>query len=148
MHVKKDAVQIARSEHDAEANARRCKLVDAEFAIELDHNDGDSVTVHPDKLVVSSVGVTSGDVEVIPALPCSSLKRVQLYVNVISGVKDCTLVVQVSPVDNDNVWFDVFSLTGSTKCSSIIDICARRIRVVQSQANGNAELNVHLVGQG
>jgi len=147
-NVKRDLVQIHRAEHDPISNARRVKLIDTEISIELNHLDGDSVISHHDQLVVSSVGVIPEDLEVIPAMSCSSLKRVQLFIELVSGLKDCTLIIQISPVDNGDIWFDVSSLTGAEKFSDIIDICARRIRVNQSQANSTYELNVHLVGQG
>jgi len=144
---KKDPVRIVRDEHDSKHNAKRCRIVDTQFDLKFNHRE-DSVTAHPDTLTVTSMGVLPQDQEVVPSLPCSSLKRVQLFVELVSGLKDCTLTIQVSPVDQGDVWFDVSSLTGSQKCGSIVDICARRIRVLQSQSNGNSELNVHLVGQG
>jgi hypothetical protein len=145
--TKKDPVRINRDEHDSKFNAKRCRIVGSEFDLKLDHQD-DSVTAHPNTLSVSSIGVKNDDKEVIPALYCSSLKRVQLYIETASGLRDCTLVVQVSPVDSGDVWFNLFSLTKDSKYSKIEDICARRIRVIQSKSNTVSELNVHLVGQG
>lgn len=144
---RKDTNLIVRDEHDSKHNAKRCKIVNTEFDLKLDSSD-DSVTSHPDKLVVSSMGVIPEDNDVMPAMGCSSLKRVQLYVEVVSGLKECTIIVQISPLDSGDVWFDSFSLTGASKCSSIKDICARRIRVIQTESNATSELNVHLVGQG
>lgn len=148
MNYRKDITQIHRDEHDAVSGARKVRLIDTELALELDHLDGDSVTSHPDKLVVSSMGVSPEDIEIIPAISCSSLKKVQLYAEIVSGLKDCKLVIQVSPVDSGDVWFDISSLTGNTKCGSIVDICARRLRVLQTESNATSEINVHLVGQG
>ena len=144
---KKDPVRIVRDEHDSKNNAKRCRIVNTEFDLKMNHLE-DSITAHPDKLVVSSIGVQPDDREVIPALPCSSLKKVQLFIEVVSGLKDSVFTLQVSPLDKGDVWFDVNSLTNTQKYSNIVDICARRIRVIQSQASGNSELNVHLVGQG
>lgn len=144
---RRDSLQIQRAEHDEVSNARRVKLVNTDFNLKLNYQD-DSVTAYNDQLVVSSIDIQSSDKEVIPAIPCFSLKRAQLFVEVVSGLKDCLLTIQVSPIDNGDVWFNIDSLTGDKKCGNIIDICARRIRVIQSQVNGTSTMNVHLVGQG
>ena len=143
---KKDLVRITRDEHDSKYNARRCRIVNTEFDLKINHKD-DSITVHSDKLTVSALGVTPEDIEVIPALECSSIKNIKLYIEIVSGLNDGILTVQGSPVDQGDVWFDICSINSGNQ-SDIKKICASRLRVIQSAKNGKYELNVYLVGQG
>ena len=134
MEIKLDMVHIFRRVFDAATNAFKVKLTGTEIAIELDHADGDSVTSHPAKLISSATGVEASDVnqEVIPALDCSSLRKIDVRVEG-EGAVD----VLVSPVDSGSYFYKV-GTSGET-----IEICARRVKVVSKGAVGN----VHLVGR-
>ena len=147
MRTKRDVSQIQKFEHDENSNAKRVKLIDTEMGIELSHLDGDSVTVHPEKLSVSSLGVKQEDKEIVPEIKCSSLKRIKLYVQTVSGLRDCDIALEVSPIDSGDVWYNLCTVSGQSEESQVLDICARRLRIVKRAERGNAELNVHLVGQ-
>jgi len=132
--IKKDTTHILRDEHDPVSKAKRVKITDTEMNMELNHLDGDSVTSHPAKLTASAIGVEVADAgqEVIPALDCSSLKQVRVDVDGSGGVE-----VYVSPNDSGSFFIKV-----GTE-SMIIDVCARRIKIVSVDAIGD----VHLVGR-
>lgn len=136
MRSKLDPSHIAQFAYDAVAEAVKVKLQDTEIAMELSHADGDSVTSHPAKLTASALGVASpanNGQDIIPALDCSSLKQVRVDINGTGAV-----VIQVSPNDSGSYFYSVGG------AGSIIDICARRIKVVSTNAAGD----VHLVGRG
>lgn len=145
--TQRDNIQIQQFEHDEISNAKRVKIADTEIGIELDHSDGDSVTIHPSKLVVSSLGVDASDSEIIPAQDCSSLKTLKIYIVLKSGLRNSNILTQISPVDSGDVWFTLDTNVNSNE-SSIMSICARRVRVLQTNPQGSFELDVHLVGQG
>lgn len=132
---RRDAAQIAKFEHDEASNSKRVKITDTQINVELDHTDGDSITSHPAKLIASALGVVSpadDGSEIIPALDCSSLREVRVDING-AGTVD----IQVSPEDSGSYFY---SIGGA---GSIIPICARRIKVISTNANGD----VHLVGR-
>lgn len=132
MDVKFDMVQIFRKVFDHASNALKVKLASTEIAIELDHTDGDSVTSHPAKLTASCVGASLADVdaEVIPALDCSSIRRLSVKIDGTGTVK-----VLVSPCDSGNFFYEV--------PSEVENLCCRRVKVVSVDLEGD----VHLVGR-
>lgn len=132
--LKKDPIRIARDEHDPVSKAKKVKLVSTEIAIELDHNDGDSVTSHPEKLVVKVEGVDAGDNAsvIVPALDCSSLRQVRVDVDGSGSVK-----VMVSPEDSGSYFYELGAQ------GNILDVCARRIKIESVDAVGD----VYLVGR-
>ena len=131
--TKRDINQIQQFEHDEDSNAKRVKMVGTELSIELDHEDGDSVTSHPAKLVASVTGVTSEDdeTEIIPPLDCSSMRVIHLY-----PVGTGFLEVYLSPVDSGDVFYKV-------DLEDLKNVCARRIKVKSLGFEGD----VHLVGR-
>ena len=130
---KLDPNQITQAEHDEQSNARRVKLVSTEFNVNLDHADGDSVTTHPAKLVVKVEGVEASDAgkEIIPAMYCSSLRKLDVRVNGSGSVE-----VLLSPEDKGDFFYKASK-------SDLDNLCARRVKVVSI----NAEGDVHLVGR-
>lgn len=105
-------------------NDQAIKTVPSEntsFEVELSHADGDSVITHPNSILVSDTTETS----------CVGVKSVALYVEAGSAA---TAKIQISPVDSGNIWMDLPSgsvnsdLTNLT-VSSVLTVCARRIRV-------------------
>jgi hypothetical protein len=92
--TKRDPNQIQQMEHDESSNAKRVRLIDTEISMELDHQDGDSVTSHPAKLVVSVMNLTSEDNgdEIVPPIDCSSIREIEVHVEGSGSVE-----VMVSP---------------------------------------------------
>jgi hypothetical protein len=97
-------------------------------------------------LYLSSIGIKPEDKEVIPALKCENIKNIQMYTETVSGYKDCELILQVSPVDDKDLWFTVHK-HNNMAMSDIIKICAKRLRVMQNSHSDKYELNLHIVGQ-
>lgn len=132
---KLDATQIAQYTYDPVAEAQKVKIQDTELSIELSHSDGDSITAHPAKLIASALGVVSpaddGE-DIIPAIDCSSLSQVRVDIDGTGAIN-----IMVSPVDSGSYFYSVGG-AGTTH-----NICARRIKVVSTNANGD----VHLVGR-
>lgn len=131
--TKRDANQISKYEHDEASNAKRVKITDTEFNMELNHADGDSVTAHPAKLSISVEGVgiaDSGNI-IVPPMDCSSLRKLRA---VIDGTGD--IEIEVSMSDTHNHWV---TLGGAGEH----EICARRFRVKSVDAQGD----VHLAGR-
>lgn len=132
---KLDPSQIAQYVYDSVSEAYKVKLQDTDISMELSATDGDSVTSHPAKLTASALGVVSpadDASDIIPALDCSSLKDVHVSIN---GTG--TVTVMVSPNDSGSYFYSVGG------AGAIIPICARRVKVVSVNANGD----VHLVGR-
>lgn len=131
--VKKDPIRIARDEHDPVKKCKKVSIVETEMSIELDHKDGDSVTSHPAKLVVKAEGVDASDngQEIIPPMDCSSLRRLSIRVNGSGTVK-----VMLSPEDSGDFFYEA-------GLGEEIEICARRVKVISEDAEGD----VHLVGR-
>jgi len=131
---KADPNHISQLTFDEESNSTRVKLVDTQINMELDANDGDSVTSHPVKLTASALGCSSDDngIDIIPPLDCSSLKEVRVSINGGGYIN-----VMVSPNDSG----DFFYLVGGH--DETLQICARRIKVKSVDAIGD----VHLVGR-
>lgn len=129
--VKKDPTHITQIEHDEASGAKRVRLVDTEIAMELDHTDGDSVTSHPAKLVISVTGLSAEDNgdEIVPAIDCSSIREIEVHIEGSGSVS-----VLVSPVDQGSYFIPH---TGSGK------VVARRIKIVSVDAVGS----VHVVGR-
>lgn len=134
MRSKLDPTHITQMTYDENSEAVKVKIQDAEMSIELSANDGDSVTSHPVKLVASAMGcdITDNNMDVIPALDCSSLKEVRID---IEGTG--TAQILASPVDSG----DFFYVVGPQAVTH--RICARRIKVKSLDVVGN----VHLVGR-
>lgn len=133
MTTKRDVNQIIKLEHDEANNAKRVKMVDTEISIELDHTDGDSVTCHPAKLTASVLGVDTDDngQEIIPALDCSSIRKLNIKIDG-SG----TVRVLLSPADTGNYFYEASQ-------ADLDNLCARRVKVESVNAVGD----VHLVGR-
>lgn len=129
-----DPNHIVQLAFDEKSRANRVKIEDTQFSMELNHEDGDSVTSHPAKLTASVLGVTSEDNGkiIIPALDCSSLREVHVS---IEGTGDIHILV--SPTDSG----DFFYFVGQQ--DKITNICARRIKIKSIDVVGN----VHLVGR-
>ena len=134
MRSKRDTTQIQQFEHDEAANAKRVKITDTELSIELNHADGDSVTTHPAKLIVSVTGVevTDNGTEIIPPMDCSSLRQIKVDIDGTGDVE-----VWVSPTDSGPFFYSIGN------ASTITDICARRIKIKSVDAIGD----VHFVGR-
>lgn len=153
---KLDPSHISQITYDAVAKAVKVKIQDTEISMELNHQDGDSVTAHPAKLTASALGVIAsvpevpadpmaepptelvpaivGDenTDIIPALDCSSLKEVRVDVDGTGTVK-----IWASPTDSGDFFYEV-GAGGAT-----LTICARRVKVECIDAVGD----VHLVGR-
>lgn len=132
---KRDVVHIQQYEHDELSNSKRVKITDTELSIELNHADGDSVTSHPAKLTASAIDVDASNngQEVIPALECSSMRKISVIVNGTGSVK-----IMVSPVDSGSFFVELLETIGG-----VMDICARRVKIVSVDLVGD----VHLVGR-
>jgi len=128
--MKLDLLNIFRKVYDQASETLSVKLKSNEFSIELDHRDGDSVTSHPEKLVVKVTGVDESDKDkvIIPAMDCSSLRAIKVY------SENGTAIVEVSPEDQGDYF---------VKHDSNLPLVARRVRVRSINASGN----VHLVGR-
>lgn len=119
-------------------NDQAIKTVPSEntsFEVELSHADGDSVITHPNSLLVSDATEVS----------CVGIKSVALYVEAGAAA---TAKIQISPVDSGNVWIDLASGSVNSdlvnlSISSVLTVCARRIRV----ATVSGTPVFHLVGQ-
>jgi hypothetical protein len=132
---KLDQAQIVRKTYDSVNESVKVSLQNTEIAIELSAVDGDSVTSVPSKLVASVTGVvspTDDGATIIPAIDCSSLSSVRVDINGTGAVS-----IMVSPSDTGSYFYSVGG------AGSIISICARRIKVVSTNANGD----VYLVGK-
>lgn len=105
------------------------------FAIELSHTDGDSIQIHPNSIQVSDNTEQSA----------VGIKSVVLYLEPGAAAE---AKLQISPVDSGDVWMDVGSSSTPNHlvnlvASSVLTICARRIRVVTVSGTPVT----HLVGQ-
>lgn len=132
---KLDPSQIVQYTYDEASEAQRVKITDAEMSIELSHTDGDSVIAHPAKLTASALGVvapTDNGTDIIPALDCSSLSQIRVDINGTGAI-----VIMASPNDSGSYFYTVGA------AGTIHNICARRVKVVSTNANGD----VHLVGR-
>lgn len=92
------------------------------FSIELDAADGDNITAKSDVALVTTTAVTS----------CVGMKSVALYVEPGAAA---TVKLQVSSLDSGSVFMDVPSGSIANdptdlKATSVLSICARRIKVV------------------
>lgn len=92
------------------------------FSIELDAADGDNVTAKADTATVADATETSA----------VGMKSVCLYIDPGAAA---TAKLQISPVDSGALWMDVTSGSVANdpvdlKSTSVLTICARRIRVV------------------
>lgn len=105
------------------------------YAIELSQADGDSVQTYPNSMTVADTSVASA----------AGIRSVALYIEPGAAA---SAKLQVSPVDSGNIWMDVPTSTVSSDLvnlvmSSVLTICARRIRVVTVSGTPVT----HLVGQ-
>lgn len=123
---------LRKSFSEADQAIKTVPAAATSFAIELSHADGDSVTSVP-------YGIYITDSSELSAV---GIKQALLYADDTGDAK-----IQVSPVDSGDVWFDVvdgdISAAGSPVMGTLVDICARRIRV--SITSGTP--TVYLVGQ-
>lgn len=131
---KLDPTHISQLTFDEESEALKVKMHDTEINMELNHEDGDSVTAHPAKLVASAIECVEADDNqvVIPAQDCSSLRELHLSVEG-EGLAE----VHVSPVDSGDFFYKL------GEAGQILKVCARRVKVVSKSVRGN----VHLVGR-
>lgn len=132
---KLDPSQITQYVYDSTSEAFKVKLQDTDISMELSASDGDSITAHPAKLTASALGVSSPTddaSDIIPALDCSSLREVHVSINGTGTVN-----VMVSPNDSGSYFYSVGG------AGAILPVCARRVKVVSVNANGD----VHLVGR-
>jgi len=132
---KLNSTHIDQLVYDPATESLKVNIQNPDIAIELDADDGDSITSHPAKLTASAIGVvspTDDGTDIIPALDCSSLSQVRVDVDGTGSV-----VVWASPTDSGSYFYSV----GGE--GTIHNICARRIKVVSTNANGD----VHLVGR-
>ena len=147
MRTKKDPTQIAQFEHDEASNAKRVKMIDTEISMELDHNDGDSVTAHPVNLIVSAIGVNNSDNEVVPPQNVASIKAIKAYVKITSGTPQGTLKLEVSPTDSGDTFYSLAEINAANGMSTPLELMARRLRVMKGEDLGDCELELHIVGQ-
>ena len=134
MRSKLDPSQIIKQVYDAVSGTLKTSISSTDISMELDHLDGDSITSHPAKLVASVTGILVGDngTVIIPAVDVSSLKQIHVHVNGLGSVS-----IEVSPEDSGSVFYAV-GVEGS-----IVDICARRVRIISTDVVGD----VYLVGR-
>lgn len=134
MRSKLDPTHITQLTFDENAEAVKVKIEATEMNMELNHEDGDSVTAHPHKLSASAIGCDEADDSqvIIPPQDCSSLKEIRLYVE---GTGEARIMI--SPADSGECWIDA-GRDGETH-----QILARRVKVVSTDVRGN----VHLVGR-
>ena len=132
MKNKKDPIHITRDEHNPVSKAKRVEIVATEMNIELNHNDGDSVTSHPAKLTASALGVDSNDdgSVIIPALDCSSIRSLDVSINGTGAIE-----VMISPVDSGDFFYPT--------TNSNPNLVARRIMIKSVDVIGD----VHIVGR-
>lgn len=125
---------VLRNVWDEDTKSLKVIINSNDFAIELDHEDGDSVNTHPASQVVSDLSEQS----------CVGMKTGKLYAEAGSGAAK----VQVSPVDSGDVWMDLSSAKvtagASVAASSHFTLCARRVRIVLTSGTPVC----HLVMQG
>lgn len=131
---KYDPNHITQIVFDEESRANRVKLVDTQISIEVRAEDGDSITSHPVKLTISSLGCTSDDIgkEIVPPMDCSSLRELHASIEGTGQV-----LILASPMAIGDFFYEVGS------ANQIHKICAKRIKVKSIDAIGN----VHLVGR-
>jgi hypothetical protein len=151
MESKLTAIEMQRHAYDETSQAVRSKLVDTSFSIELDHQDGDSVTSHKPKLFISALEVQNEEV-VIPEQACSHISKFSLYINPKSTFSG-KISVLVSPTLNDSFFvehsvFNVNSLEKSAMIVNSVGILAQRVKVVVSECSPEVVFDLHLVGQG
>lgn len=135
MRSKLDPTQISQLTFDEASEAMKVKLQDLEMNIELDHEDGDSVTAHPHKVQVTVTGFDSDNDTMIDSFDCSSLNKIRVDVEGTGAFK-----VLASPCDEGDFFYEV---TNHTEVGQIVEICARRLKVVSVTFNGD----LHLVGK-
>jgi hypothetical protein len=94
-----DANQIVQQEHDEATNSKKVTIVNADFAIELSANDGDSVATQPVVVDTATILSVVADSNVTSNLINSLNYKVALiaieYVN-LTGTLDGTLIIENS----------------------------------------------------
>jgi peptide deformylase len=149
---KLDSLQMQRNVYDADSKATRVKMVSTEMSIELNHNDGDSVTSHHPTLVVNAINVSDSDIEVIPEQSCLSMKKYSLYIDYKNEARSGCIKVLVSPMAQGDFFVESAKIdfTSESKNAIIIDakdLLAQRIKVVSDSISG-MNFDLHLVAQG
>lgn len=149
---KLDSLQIQRNMYDADSKAIRAKMVSTEMSIELNHEDGDSVTSHHPSLVISALGVDDSDAVIIPEQKCLSMKKYSLYIDFKNEVRTGCIKVMVSPMIEGDFFVEStkYDFTSESKNAIIIDakdLLAQRIKVISDSISG-MNLDLHLVVQG
>lgn len=136
-----DPNQITQRGYDESNDAHRVIVSGAtDFSIELDHEDGDSVSSFAGQLDPQSddlLSTASPDDEIIAPFSIVGIDKVILYSQALTGVSVAgEAKLQISPLDTGNVWLDsglslVSSGTaGNWTVSSVTDVLARRARLV------------------
>lgn len=117
--------QILGFVFDEEKQSLQTSL-DAEFAIELDHKDGDSVLS-----ILPTLELSENQEK-----PCIGINNIVLY------VKQGSAKVEVSPTSEGDIFFHLCESTGPGMLKPQL-ICAKRIRLVLGE---NSE--AYVCGQG
>lgn len=135
MRSKLDPSQIQQMVYDEDSEAMKVKLQELEMSIELDHTDGDSVTAHPHKAQASVLGFNSDGDTMVDTFDCSSLSKVRVDIDGTGTFK-----ILASPCDEGDFFYQIGS---ELSAGSIIEICARRLKVISIDFQGD----LHLVGK-
>lgn len=149
---KLDSLQIQRNVYDANSKATRVVMVPTEMAIELSHEDGDSVTSHHPTLTINAINVDESDVVIVPEQKCISLKKYSLYIEYKNDVRSGCIKVMVSPMIDGDFYVEnaKYDFTSESKNAIIIDaknLLAQRIKIVSENISG-MNFDLHLVAQG
>lgn len=144
---KLDPNQIWRRVYDHVSQALKVKLKNTQINMELNHKDGDSVTAHPAKHLVSAIGVTDEDVVIIPPQDISSLSVCQIFLKVQEGSEQGAIEVQISPVDSGDVWFHLADMEVKSGKTGVLPFLARRMRIIKKRNLGDCEFDIHFVGR-
>lgn len=144
MSSRLDANQIVKLEHDEATGSKKVNIVNTDFEIELDADDGDSIIVQ--QRAFTNTVILDEEVDV------SAYKALRFYVvsNEVTPVGNITL--ELSPVAVGDVWMDSGidvtpgAAVGDVVASSaILDVVARRARLVST---GTPNVTLHLLGRG
>ena len=110
--VRLDPIAIAQLEHDPNKYAKKVSIIDADIAIELNADDGDSVQVQPR---VFDYSPSSGEEMDITA--CREI--------IVSGAGTLTIQFSIEP-SGDNF----ITLSSYENNTPILPILARRLKVI------------------
>lgn len=111
---KLDPNQIMQYEHDDSTHAKKVTVVDADIAMELSADDGDSVQTQGRMFEYTPASEQEIDI--------TACKQIKVY-----GTG--SIITEISPDASGDTWITIDS---STDMSPILDVLARRARVTSS----------------